>query len=426
MFGVVQDPALGHRIRQCIADDIRGADPGGCLQGELGDAANAGADHDQAPATRGAVNHGTSWAVRLSARCFRENRRVTPPRRQRPGLPSHGCRRSGSREGGRRPAPPLPPPAATRRPPARHEARNCRGAVANMTGNVAAHGFRSILAGWAGADDGSQAVLAQLAGLGVELRVVRRGRAPLATVLAWGGDRSMLVDQGDLRGLAADVSRGLARGSRRRPHQRVRPSGLRLAGGHVRCRRAGTRAGHRGERGHAERGAHAGTGVESYRASLARVAPDVLFANAAEAATLGLSTRRPPPEWAGLAIVHAGIAPTAVCSRDLVESFAVRGVVSNPETTGCGDAFAAGFLTAWAQGHELGRRWGEDMPGRPRSRPSSGPNPAGRRPGGQRPSGLPGQRTPNRPSASAADGDHLRVQRQQPTVGVHSSRDSVR
>lgn len=232
------------------------------------------------------------------------------------------------------------------------------GAVANMTGNVAAHGFRSILAGWAGADHGSQAVLAQLAELGVELRVVRRGRAPLATVLAWGGDRSMLVDQGDLRGLASDVNRGWLEGL-----DVVHINGYDLLDygwpevmfGVVELAR---------EQGIAvsvdtpSAARMQAQGVESYRASLARVAPDVLFANAAEAATLGLSTRRPPPEWAGLAIVHAGIAPTAVCSRDLVESFAVRGVVSNPETTGCGDAFAAGFLTAWAQGHELGEAVG--------------------------------------------------------------------
>ena len=93
----------------------------------------------------------------------------------------------------------------------------------------------------------------------------------------------MLVDQGDLRGLAADVSRGWLEGL-----DVVHINGYDLLDygwpevmfGVVELAR---------EQGIAvsvdtpSAARMQAQGVESYRASLARVAPDVLFANAAEA-----------------------------------------------------------------------------------------------------------------------------------------------
>ena len=64
----------------------------------------------------------------------------------------------------------------------------------------------SRIAGWAGAEPLADGLLAGLAGRGVEVAVVRRGRAPLSTVLVHpDGERTLLTDRGE-GGLApADV-----------------------------------------------------------------------------------------------------------------------------------------------------------------------------------------------------------------------------
>lgn len=79
------------------------------------------------------------------------------------------------------------------------------GAAANVTAQLAARGRRTILAGWQGADADSASVAADLHQRGVTLRTVARGQAPVATVVAWDGDRAFLVDQGDLSAQLDDV-----------------------------------------------------------------------------------------------------------------------------------------------------------------------------------------------------------------------------
>ncbi|PRY39383.1 pfkB family carbohydrate kinase [Geodermatophilus tzadiensis] len=72
------------------------------------------------------------------------------------------------------------------------------GAPANVTAGVARLGAPTRLAGWAGADPPADGLLAGLAARGVEVAVVRRGRAPLSTVLVHpGGERTLLSDRGE-------------------------------------------------------------------------------------------------------------------------------------------------------------------------------------------------------------------------------------
>ena len=71
------------------------------------------------------------------------------------------------------------------------------GAPANVTAGVARLGAPARFAGWAGADPLADGLLAGLAARGVEVAVVRRGRAPLSTVLLHpGGERTLLTDRG--------------------------------------------------------------------------------------------------------------------------------------------------------------------------------------------------------------------------------------
>ena len=224
------------------------------------------------------------------------------------------------------------------------------GAPANVASQLAAHAHPAILSGWAGADAASGEVLAALASAGVTLRLTRRDRAPVATVLAWAGDRAFLVDQGSLRAHSADLNPTWLDGMAVAhfngfelldycwPDVLAEVAALAHARGiavSVDCPTA-------------NRMTAQGTG--RFLAALQAMAPDVVFCNADEAQALGFSTR---PPWIGLLAVHAGTAPTEVHGPHGTSRHEVTDVVTEPETTGCGDAFAAGFLAVWAAGGDI-------------------------------------------------------------------------
>ncbi|HMA47114.1 MAG TPA: PfkB family carbohydrate kinase, partial [Frankiaceae bacterium] len=91
-------------------------------------------------------------------------------------------------------------------------------------------------------------------------------------------------------------------------------------------------------------------GAPAYRDLLARLAPDVLFCNAVEAEALD-----PVDALAPLVVVHGGAGATRVGRR--VFPVQPARVV---DTTGAGDAFAAGFLAARLRGTDPG---GTDLDG---------------------------------------------------------------
>lgn len=82
---------------------------------------------------------------------------------------------------------------------------------------------------------------------------------------------------------------------------------------------------------------------------LDRLEPAIVLANAEEADALGLRARRPSPGAA--VVVKDGPRPVEIRlddgSSQWVDAVPVRSV---SDTTGAGDAFAAGFLTAWSAG----------------------------------------------------------------------------
>lgn len=223
------------------------------------------------------------------------------------------------------------------------------GAPANVTANLARLGVPARLAGWAGADPLADDLLAGLATRGVELAVLRRGRTPVSTVLVHPhGERTLLSDGGE-GGLEADDVRpeGVAGAAvlhvdgydlLRYPAALVRAAALaREAGVPV---SADVAAASRIE-------AH---GKEAYLALLSDLQPDVLFCNAGEAAVLGATA-----DLAGLVVVHAGARPTRVLSRDGVLEVPVLALAQGAlrDTTGCGDALAAGVLAGWRAGVPL-------------------------------------------------------------------------
>ncbi|WP_147332035.1 carbohydrate kinase family protein [Geodermatophilus marinus] len=225
------------------------------------------------------------------------------------------------------------------------------GAPANVTSGLARLGVPAVLAGWAGADPLADGLLAGLAARGVDLAVVRRGRTPLATVLVHpDGERTLLSDRGD-GGLEPDDVAGVPlpgtavlhldgydllrfpdalAAAADRAHGAGVPVSLDVA--------AATRV-----RAH---------GAEDYAGSVRRLRPDLLLCNAAEARVLGLEPDGDLPPWApDLVVVHAGPEPTAVRTRGGTWRVPVPPVpVPVRDTTGCGDALAAGVLAGWRAG----------------------------------------------------------------------------
>src|SRR5690606_26193660 len=87
-------------------------------------------------------------------------------------------------------------------------------------------------------------------------------------------------------------------------------------------------------------------GPDAFRRSLADVGAAVLFANAEEAACVG-----PPFPPGMLTVVKRGPDPVSLHRPDgTTATVPVPTRVAARDTTGAGDAFAAGFLVAWSSG----------------------------------------------------------------------------
>ncbi len=227
------------------------------------------------------------------------------------------------------------------------------GAPANVTASLSRLGVPSRLAGWAGADPLADGLLAGLAGRGVEVAVVRRGRAPLSTVLVHpGGERTLLTDRGE-GGLApGDVRAAWVTGA-----AVVHLDGYDLLRSPDAVWAAAAVAHDAGVPVSVD--AAAATRIERHGAAayvdlLTGLRPDLLCCNAAEATVLGLDGDL--PAWApGLVLVHAGAQPTRVGSRTGAWQVPVAPLPEGRlrDTTGCGDAFVAGVLAGWRAGSSV-------------------------------------------------------------------------
>ena len=232
------------------------------------------------------------------------------------------------------------------------------GAPANVAATLARAGVPVRMVGWAGADLLTDALLSDLSSRGVQLELVRHGRAPMTTVLVHpDGERSLLADAGDgglelhhvdpawPAGAAVLHVDGYDLLPGRWPDVVFAVAGRAHAvGAAVSVDVAAANRIEEFEAGHGE---------GAYTRLLERLRPDLLLCNEREAAVLGGTENL--LALAGLVVVHAGPEPTRVLTQAGAFEVPVPRLRAGAlvDTTGAGDAFAAGLIAGWWQGRAL-------------------------------------------------------------------------
>jgi len=251
------------------------------------------------------------------------------------------------------------------------------GSAANTAAWLAAAGCPVAFAGVAGRDEPGDARVAELEQAGVVTSVRRADGFATGTVvvLSSGHERTMFTDRGANRLLARpDVQRALALPGLRHLHLSAYvlfdpdcAAAGRFALAEARRRGLTTSLDAASAAPLRQRGGAA------FLAALPR--PHLLFANLDEARVLGSEHPARLLDHADAVVVKSGAAGAAWADATGTATAPGRHVAEIADPTGAGDAFAAGFLTAWLagegaraaleHGNELGARAVARLGGRP-------------------------------------------------------------
>jgi len=227
------------------------------------------------------------------------------------------------------------------------------GSAANVAMFGALTGTPSRFIGQVGNDNLGEQLCASLRGSGVDVCTVAEGRTgSIVVVVQPNGERTFLTD----RGVASDLSVFDASHLAGVSIVHVPTYSLALdplATTAVQYIRAARAAGALISVDASSTSVLRDYGIDRYSDLIASIAPDVFLCNNDEAALLNIDSAHPMP-GAALTVFKRGALPvTAVTAAGAVTEVATPPVANIVDTTGAGDAFAAGFLPVYATSRNI-------------------------------------------------------------------------
>ena len=227
------------------------------------------------------------------------------------------------------------------------------GSAANVAMFGALTGTPSRFIGQVGNDNLGEQLCASLRGSGVDVCTEARGRTgSIVVVVQPNGERTFLTD----RGVASDLSVFDAQHLAGVSIVHVPTYSLAhdpLATTAIQYIRAARASGALISIDASSTSVLRDYGISRYSELIASIAPDVFLCNNDEAALLNIDSARPMP-GVELTVIKRGALPvTAITAAGVVTEVVTPPVAKIVDTTGAGDAFAAGFLPVYATSRNI-------------------------------------------------------------------------